>query len=111
MANTKMSQLLHNNDRPNRGRLFPERTISPEEKAKRQAEAEAFHRRGRVIFERLCPLLIESHYNWFILIEPDSEDYFVAANSMSALQEALQKHPQAQFATFRLNETGVCGQI
>lgn len=105
-----MSQ-LHSNGRSSRGRLFPERTISPEEKAKRQAEAEAFHQRGRLVFERLRPQLIEDHYNWFILIEPGSEDYFVAPNSMSALQEALQKHPQAQFATFRLNETGVCGRI
>ncbi len=102
---------LYKSDRPSRGRLFPERTISPAEKAKRQAQTEAFHQRGRIIFERLRPQLIKDHYNWFILIEPDSEDYFVAPNSISALQEALQKHPQAQFETFRLNETGVCGRI
>ncbi|KAF3887582.1 MULTISPECIES: hypothetical protein [Nostocales] len=102
---------LHNSDRPKRGRLFPERTISPTEKAKRQAEANAFHQRGRLIFEQIRLQLIQDHYNWFILIEPDSGDYFVAPNSMSALQQALQKHPQGQFAAFRLNETGVCGRI
>lgn len=57
---------------PRRGRIFPERTISPEERAKRQAEIKEFHPRGPVIFERLRLGLIEQYYNWSILIEPDS---------------------------------------
>lgn len=96
---------------PRRGRIFPEVTLSPEERAQRQVEAEAFHRRGRAIFDRLRPELIEKHYNWFILIEPESGGYFIASDSMAALQQALEKHPHARFATFRINETGVCGRI
>ncbi|MEP0799423.1 hypothetical protein [Funiculus sociatus] len=94
-----------------RGRIFPELTISPEEQARQESERKTFHQKGRVIFERLQPELIEKHYNWFIVIEPNTEDYFVAQDSMTALKKALEKHPQAIFATFRLNETGVCGRI
>ena len=94
-----------------RGRIFPEIVRSPEEIAKRQAETEAFHQRGRVIFERVRPELIANHYNWFILIEPDSGDYFIDRDSMVALQKALEKYPLQRFATFRINETGVCGRI
>ncbi|GAA6623211.1 hypothetical protein [Scytonema sp. NUACC26] len=62
---------------PHRGKLFPERTISDEEKAKHQLEIEVFYQRCRPIFERLRPLLIEKHKNWFIVIEPESEEYFL----------------------------------
>ena len=76
---------LNSHSAPRRGRIFPERTISPEEKAKRQAELEAFRQRCRPIFERLRPELIKDHYNWFIVIEPESEDYFLDRDRMTAL--------------------------
>ena len=94
-----------------RGRIFPEITISSKEQAKKEAELEAFHQRCRPIFERLRSQLIENHYNWFIVIEPNSEDYFIALDSMTAIGEALEKHPHGIFCTFRLNETGVGGRI
>lgn len=102
---------LHSNSTPRRGRLFPEITISAEEKAKHQAEIEAFHQRCRPIFERLRPELIENHYNWFIVIEPESEDYFLDQDRWTALQKALEKYPKGLFFSFRLNETGVCGRV
>ena len=94
-----------------RGRILPKLTISPEERARKQAEIKAFRQRCRPIFERLCPELIENHYNWFIVIEPDSEDYFIDRDRMAVLLKALEKHPNAIFFTFRLNETGVCGRV
>lgn len=94
-----------------RGRIFPELTRSPEEQARKEAENEAFYQRCLPIFERLRPNLIEKYYNWFIVIEPDSEEYFIAQDSMAALLQALEKHPRSEFFTFRLNETGVCGRI
>lgn len=94
-----------------RGRIFPELSISLEEQVRKEAENEAFYQRCRPIFERLRPKLIENHYNWFIVIEPVSEDYFVDQDSRAALLQALEKHPQAEFFTFRLNKTGVCGRI
>lgn len=96
---------------PRRGRIFPEVTLAPEERAQRQAEAEAFHRRGRAIFERLRPELIDNHYNWFILIDPETGEYFIDKEEMVALNKAREKHLHALFAIFRINETGVCGRI
>lgn len=105
-----MNQLRSNRTR-RRGRIFPEFTISPEEQVRKKAELEAFCQRCQPIFERLRPELIENHYNWFIVIEPYSEDYFIDRDSMVAVQKAREKHPQAKFFTFRINETGVCGRI
>ncbi|MCG6138818.1 MAG: hypothetical protein MET45_30210 [Nostoc sp. LLA-1] len=31
----------------------------------------------RVIFERLREQLTETHYNWFIAIDPESENYWI----------------------------------
>jgi hypothetical protein len=49
-----------------RGRIFPERTLPPEELARRKAEDEVFYRRCRAIFERVRPDLIKEHYGWYI---------------------------------------------
>jgi hypothetical protein len=69
------------------------------------------HKRGRAIFENLRPELMQNHHNWFILIEPESGDYFVDQDEIVALTKAREKHPQVPFAIFRLNETGLCGRV
>ncbi len=102
---------LNSHRQPRRGRLFPELTISPEEQAKRQAELEAFRQRCRPIFEKLRPELTDKYYNWFIVIEPESGEYFIDPDSLVAAQKAHEKYPQGRFFTFRLNETGICGRI
>ncbi|MFB2834396.1 hypothetical protein [Floridanema evergladense] len=94
-----------------RGRVFPDRQLSPEEKAKRRAESEAFAQRCRVIFERVKPELIKDHYDWFIVIEPDSGDYFIDADEMVAIQKICEKYPHTKSLIMRLNETGTCGRI
>ncbi|MBO1347131.1 MAG: hypothetical protein EBE86_006930 [Hormoscilla sp. GUM202] len=99
------------NRKARRGRIFPELIMSPEEIAKEEADKKAFSDRCRPIFERLRPQLIEDYYNWFLVIEPDSEDYFIDRDSMAAVQKALAKHPQRIFFTYRINETGVCGRL
>jgi hypothetical protein len=92
--------------------IFPDRPpLSPEEKARRKAENEAFAKRCRVIFERVYPELVAEHYDWFILIEPDSGDYFIDPDEEAASQKAHQKHPTAVMLRMRLNETGTCGRI
>jgi hypothetical protein len=85
--------------------------ISPQETSKHEAEVEEFDRRCYHIFEQLRPELIENHYNWFIIIEPDSGNYFMDKDELVAFQKALEKHPQRLFGFFRLNKTGVCGKI
>ena len=102
---------LSSNRTPRRGRIFPEYTIPPEELARRKAELDAFYQRCRAIFERVRPELIANHYNWFIIIEPDSGDYIIDADEEVASEKARQKHPHTKLGAFRLNETGACGRI
>ncbi|MBD0346765.1 MAG: hypothetical protein ICV63_18455 [Coleofasciculus sp. Co-bin14] len=90
---------------------FPTRQISSEEKARRQAESDVFYQRCRTIFERVRPQLIEEHYNWYIIIEPDSEDYAINSDEMVAIQKMREQHPQGKVMIMRLNETGTCGRI
>lgn len=94
-----------------RGRIFPERTLSPEEIARRKAEREVFHQRCRAIFERVRPDLIQKHYGWYIAVEPDSGDYFIDEDIELASQKAREKYPNAIHCAFCLNETGATGTI
>lgn len=94
-----------------RGRLFPEKCLSPEEKAKIEAENTIFHQRCRAIFNRVQPDLIKDYYNWFIIIEPESEDYFIDQNEVIAREKAQAKYPQKKCLIMRINETGTCGRI
>lgn len=94
-----------------RGRLFPEFNFSPEEIARREADRQAFYKRCRAVFEQVQAELIKDYYNWFIVIEPDSGDYFIAPEEEVASRNARQKHPGKDLGMFRLNETGACGRI
>ena len=96
---------------PRRGRIFPDRTLPPEELAKRKVERQIFHQRCRAIFERVRPHLIEQHYGWYIAVEPNSGDYFVDEDIEVASKQAQKKHPNAVHCVFCLNETGATGRI
>jgi hypothetical protein len=102
---------LSSNKKARRGRIFPEYTIPPEELARRKAEREEFYQRCVKIFDGVCPELIEDHYNWFIVIEPNSGDYFIDIDEEVAAQKAGEQHPNTRLGTFRLNKTGACGRI
>ncbi|MBO1352212.1 MAG: hypothetical protein EBE86_034830 [Hormoscilla sp. GUM202] len=103
--------LIEPKRKPRRGRIFPEYTIPPEERRRREAEKEARCKGGRVIFEGVRDDLIKDCYNWFMLVEPNSGDYFIDPDEETAVQKARQKHPDAWLVTFRINETGACGKI
>lgn len=94
-----------------RGRIFPERTLPPEELARRNAEDESFYQRCWAIFERVRPEFIDKCYGWYIAIEPESKDYFIDADKMQAHSKARQKYPKADHFVFCLNETGATGRI
>ncbi|MFB2938949.1 hypothetical protein ACE1B6_27160 [Aerosakkonemataceae cyanobacterium BLCC-F154] len=94
-----------------RGRLFPEFTIPPEELARRKAEKDARSQRYREVFSKVSPELMKNHYNWFIVIEPDSGDYFIDIDEEVAVQKTRQKYPSGMVGIMRLNETGTCGMI
>lgn len=105
-----MSQISYNRI-PRRGRVFPEQQLSPEEKARRKAESEAFAQRCRMIFDQVTDELMKDHYDWFIVIEPESGEYFIDPDKTIAKQKAHEKHPDAMCLIKRLNETGCCGRI
>lgn len=93
-------------------RIFPDRPpLSQAEIAKRQAEERDFSQRCRAIFHRFYSELVAQHYNWFIHIEPDSGDYFIAPDEEVSFQKARSKHPTTRIMAMRLNETGTCGRI
>ncbi|NET55043.1 MAG: hypothetical protein F6K47_02225 [Symploca sp. SIO2E6] len=94
-----------------RGRIFPEIQWSPEKKARWRSEQVAFRKRCQVIFERVKPNLLETHYNWYMVVEPNSEEYFIAQDGEVATQMARQKYPNSKLYLFRISETGVCGTI
>jgi hypothetical protein len=94
-----------------RGRLFPEIQWSPEKIAQSKAENEAIYQHCKGIFERVKPEYVQTHYNWFIAIEPNSEEYFIDKDEDVATQRLCQKHPQAIPVLFKINETGACGTI
>lgn len=96
-----------------RSRISPDRMIPPEELARRKAERTKLRLRGRAIFERLRPELIGEHYNWFIAIEPDSEEYLIDPKLLGIVQKIKENYgDKSQMLTmFRLNETGTCGSI
>ncbi|GAB4172453.1 MAG: hypothetical protein Fur006_01260 [Coleofasciculaceae cyanobacterium] len=85
--------------------------ISHEETSKHPVKLEEFDQRCYQVFEQLRRKLIANQYNWFIIIEPNSGNYFMDEDELVAFQKALEKHPQRIFGFFRLNETGVCGKI
>lgn len=96
-----------------RGRISPERTIPPEELARRAAERTELRLRGQKIFERIRPELIGEYYNWFIAIDPDSEEYLIDPKLLGIVQKIKEQYgdKSVMLTTFRLNETGTCGRI
>lgn len=60
-----------------RGRIFPEIHWTEEQKAQHEAEREAFYQRCKPVFDKVKSELIETHYNWYVTVEPDSGEYFV----------------------------------
>ena len=94
-----------------RGRVFPDRQLSTEEKQMRKAEDEALVSRCRPIFEALREELIARHYNWYININPGTGEYLLASDEMKLLKQLKEKPRQGKTVTFCINETGACGRI
>jgi hypothetical protein len=94
-----------------RGRLFPHIQWSPQKIAQWKAETEALYQRCQVIFDRLQPELIKTHYNSYIVIEPDSENYIIDSDKMAILQKVRQTYPNTKTFLFQINEKGIPGTI
>ena len=94
-----------------RGRLFPERQLSETEIVQREADRANFRQRCQLIFDRVQPDLLQTHYNWYLAVEPESGEYFIDRDEIAVAQIAHQKHPNAPLHVFRINQTGVCGTL
>ena len=96
-----------------RARISPKQTIPPEELARREAERTELRLRGQAIFERIRPELIGEHYNWFIAIDPDSEEYLIDPKLLGIVKKIKEQYgdKSVMLTTFCLNETGTCGSI
>lgn len=96
-----------------RDRISPERITPPEELARREAERTELRWRGQKIFERIRPELIGEYYNWFIAIDPDSEEYLIDPTLLGIVKKIKEQYgdQSVMLTTFRLNETGTCGRI
>ncbi|WP_254434625.1 hypothetical protein [Aphanizomenon sp. UHCC 0183] len=107
---SKMTQ-LSSHYQPRRGRVFPEKQISYEEKTRRNAEYSLFYQGCRVIFNKVQPELIQDHYDWFIVIEPVSGNYVIDPDETIARQKAREKFGTTMRLMMRINEIGNCGKI
>ncbi|BAY24765.1 hypothetical protein NIES2100_45620 [Calothrix sp. NIES-2100] len=105
MTETKPNHIVR------RGRLFPEIKWTQEQKIQWQSTLEAHYQRCKIIFDRVQPELLKTHYNWFIAVEADSGDYFIDKDEEIVTHMCIQKHPNAIPFIFVINETGVTGRI
>ncbi|WP_243147640.1 hypothetical protein [Scytonema sp. UIC 10036] len=74
-------------------RRFPEYSIPLEELAKRESEKQPRCQKARQLFDKVSSQLLVDYYNWFIIIEPNTGDYFIDPNEEVAAQKARQKYP------------------
>jgi hypothetical protein len=105
-----MTQLSHQG----RTRILPPKPMPKEEKALRQQLRSELAARCRVVFEHLRPSLIEAHYNWYIAIDPDTEQYLVDPTFNGITQKIIEAYGysnEPKLTIFRLNDTGYCGRI
>lgn len=103
MVKTKISRKV------GQGRIFPEIQWSEEQKAEWKIKREAFYQRCKPIFEQVKIELIETHYNWYIAVEPESQEYCLAENELDAIALSRKKYPNLPFYLFQINQTGVSG--
>jgi hypothetical protein len=96
-----------------RSRILPPSAIAPEELHRRREQSHALAVRCRVVFERLRESLIETHYNWFIAVDPDSENYFIDPTLPGLTQQIHDSygHTDIKLTIFRLNDNGTCGRL
>ncbi|MCT7976864.1 hypothetical protein [Laspinema olomoucense] len=84
---------------------------SPEDIAKLEAELEKLMKCCDAVFERAKADLINDYYDWFMVIEPESGDYFLDSDDRVAEEKARAKYPLAQCAVYCVNETGSCYRV
>jgi len=105
-----MSQRLESETHfnPRLGKVFPGRQPTPEEIDKIEAQMQTLMKRCDEIFDSAKSQLIDDYYGWFMVIEPESGDYFIDRDENTALKKADEKYPKTWCAVYGINETGAC---
>lgn len=98
---------------PRRSRILPPSAIAQEELHRRREQSHALSVRCRTVFESLREKLIETHYNWFIAIDPDSENYLIDSTLSGLTQQIRDSYSDTHvtLTIFRLNDSGTCGRL
>lgn len=99
---------------PKRTRILPASQLTPEEIRHNREQRDALAMRCRDVFERLRPNLIETHYNWHIAIDPETEQYLIdltLSGITQKIREVYGTTNEVKLTIFRLNETGICGRL
>ncbi|MDF5722681.1 MAG: hypothetical protein PUP91_19805 [Rhizonema sp. PD37] len=97
---------------PRRRRIVPQTPTDPEVIQREQEAQQALEERCRPLFERLRPILRETYPNWFIAIDRDTENYFLAPTLRGLTVKISQTRKGDKIPMiFRLNDTGTCGRI
>jgi hypothetical protein len=97
---------------PRRTRIVPPSPVDPEVVQREQEAQRTLREHCRPIFERLCPSLIETYPNWFIAIDPESEEYLLAPNLREITQKIRSVYRSKKIPMiFQLNDTGTCGRL
>lgn len=98
---------------PRRSRILSPSTIAMEDIHHRREQGNALAMRCRAVFERLRPHLTEKHYNWFIAIDADSEQYLIHPQLQGLTQQIRRSYgdTDVKLTIFRLNDTGTCGRL
>ncbi|MBW4513052.1 MAG: hypothetical protein KME64_42220 [Scytonematopsis contorta HA4267-MV1] len=99
---------------PRRTRILPSSPADQEVVRREREVQQALEERCSPLFERFRTTLIETHPNWFIAIDPDSEDYLLAPTLRGLTEQISQAHTgthEAKLMIFRLNDTGTCGRL
>lgn len=98
---------------PRRTRILPPSPVDPAEVQHERSQQRALALRCRPLFERLRSSLIETHYNWFIAIDPDSEQYLLDPTLKGITQQIRHAYSgnEVKLTIFRLNDTGTCGRL
>jgi hypothetical protein len=63
--------------------------------------------KGDAIYERLKDDLEAEHWGEIIVIEPESEDYFIGKDTKEAHRKARGKYPDKVFRTLRIGPRAV----
>ncbi|GAA6614595.1 hypothetical protein [Scytonema sp. NUACC26] len=77
---------------PRRTRILSQTMRRAEELHHHQTQRRELGMQCRAIFERIRPQLIETHYNWFIAIDADSENYLLDLKLEGLLQQVRDRY-------------------